>query len=265
MRQFFKIKSERFIEVVELPINRAFLFGDGLFETMVFTNGHFRFHEDHQGRANNGLKKLRIEAIPDLQEVRELLYLTYGENATLRVRWNIFRSGIGKYSPMENDPCEHLIVTDFQTSPRVKNKAYISNSIHVNTSPWAGTKTLNALTYVLANIERQERGMDDVILLDDRGNISEGGSSNIFWVKNNHYFTPSLQTNCIAGIARKQILQQLEKKGFNCEVGTFKAKDIMDADQVFVCNVTGVSYLLNIDGKTFDTRPELTLLSLFEI
>ncbi|EPR67832.1 aminotransferase class IV [Cyclobacterium qasimii] len=265
MRQFFKNKTDGFSEVRELPINRALLFGDGLFETMVFTNGHFRFHEDHQARAIMGLKKLRIESIPDLLKVKELLNITYGKNATLRVRWNIFRSGIGKYSPMENDHCEHLIVTDFQPSPGLKNKAYISNSIQVNASPWAGTKTLNALTYVLANIERKQQGMDDVILLDDKGNISEGGSSNIFWVKNNNYFTPSLQTNCIAGIARKQILDQLKNKGFNCEVGIFKAKDLMDADQVFVSNVTGISYLLNIDGKTFDTRPEPTLLSLFEI
>jgi len=265
MRQFFKNKTDNFSEVEELPINRALLFGDGLFETMVFTNGHFRFHEDHQARATKGLNKLKMETIPDLQKVAQLLKITYGSTSTLRVRWNIFRSGSGKYSPIENTHCEHLIVTDFQPSPAVKNKAYISHSIQVNASPWSGTKTLNALTYVLANIERQERGMDDVILLDDMGNVSEGGSSNIFWVKNNNYFTPSLQTNCIAGIARKQIIDQLKTKGVSCESGIFKAKDLMNADRVFVSNVSGISYLLNIDGKTFDPSPEPALISLFEI
>jgi branched-subunit amino acid aminotransferase/4-amino-4-deoxychorismate lyase len=263
MRQFFKNNTINFSEVQELPINRAFLFGDGLFETMVFTNGRIRFHEDHQERANNGCIKLKIDAEPDLNNVSKLLLNTFGKISTLRVRWNIFRSGIGKYSPMDNKHIEHLVVEDFQASPLVKNKAYISNDIQVNGTPWSGTKTLNALTYVLANIERQEKQMDDVILLDDNGYVSEAGSANIFWVKNNKYYTPSLQTNCIAGIGRKQIINQLKTNGISCQVGAFEKKELMNADQVFVSNVTGISYLQRIDNKIFDTKPESALISLF--
>lgn len=265
MRQFIKLNSEDFTEVDALPINRAFLFGDGIFETMCFINGQFRFQKDHQTRANNGLQKLKIQAQLDLEVIAKMLRNTFGVQEKLRVRWNIYRSGIGKYSPINNSACEHLIVSDFNPTPKTKSKAYISQKVHTNTTAWSGVKTLNALPYIMANIERQEKGMTDVILLDEEGFISEAGSSNIFWVKGGQYYTPSLETNCIAGVSRKQIIGRLKDLEKHCEIGKYKPNDLLEADQVFVSNVTGISYLLNIEGREFDPKPEPELLSLFEI
>ncbi|WP_339902691.1 aminotransferase class IV [uncultured Cyclobacterium sp.] len=265
MRQFFKFNSEDFIEVDTLPVNRAFLFGDGIFETMCFTNGQFRFHKDHQNRADNGRQKLKIQGQLDLEEIAKMLRNTFGATEKLRVRWNIYRSGIGKYSPVENTACEHLIVSDFNPSPTTKSTAYISQKVQTNTTAWSGVKTLNALPYIMANIERQEKGMADVILLDEKGFVSEAGSSNIFWVKGGQYYTPSLATNCIAGVSRKQIITRLKDLNKHCEIGKFKPNDLLEADQVFVSNVTGISYLLKIEDREFDPKPEPELLSLFDL
>ena len=265
MRQFFKFNSEDFIEVDTLPVNRAFLFGDGIFETMCFTNGQFRFHKDHQNRADNGCQKLKIQGQLDLEGIAKMLRNTFGATEKLRVRWNIYRSGIGKYSPVENTACEHLIVSDFNPSPTTKSTAYISQKVQTNTTAWSGVKTLNALPYIMANIERQEKGMADVIILDEKGFVSEAGSSNIFWVKGGQYYTPSLTTNCIAGVSRKQIITRLKDLNKHCEIGKFKPNDLLEADQVFVSNVTGISYLLKIEDREFDPKPEPELLSLFDL
>jgi branched-subunit amino acid aminotransferase/4-amino-4-deoxychorismate lyase len=263
MRQFYKDLTGDFLEVTNLPINRAFLFGDGIFETMVYANGQIRFCEDHQLRVTRGLNNLRFKTHPELSDVTQFLSDTFKTTEQLRVRWNIFRTGIGKYSPEDNTHLEHLMVTELKPAPLTKGKAYISNTIKVNDSAWSGTKTLNALTYIMANIERQELNMDDVILKDANGNISEAGSSNIFWVKDKVYYTPSLATNCIDGIARKQIINQLKTINIPCRSGVFPAEDFLNADQVLTTNVTGVSYLGQIDGKAFDTTPDTRLMSLF--
>ncbi|MDO6436722.1 aminotransferase class IV [Cyclobacterium sp. 1_MG-2023] len=265
MRQFFKSNSKIFTEVDALPLNRALLFGDGIFETMCFINGQFRFHQDHQNRAVNGLQKLKINGELDLEEIGIMLRNIFGTTKMLRVRWNIYRSGIGKYSPIENTACEHLIVSDFNPSPKTKSTAYISQKVHTNTTAWSGVKTLNALHYIMANIERQEKGMADVILLDEKGFVSEAGSSNIFWVKGDQYYTPSLSTNCIAGVSRKQIIGRLKDLEKHCEIGKFKPNDLLKADQVFVSNVTGISYLLKIEDRDFAPKPEPELLSLFDL
>lgn len=263
MRQFFKDLTGDFLEVTNLPINRAFLFGDGIFETMVFADGQIRFFEDHQFRATQGLKRLHFKTHPELRKVTHFISNTFKTKQPLRVRWNIFRAGIGKYSPTENTHLEHLMVNEFKPASLIKNKAYISNNIKVNDSPWSGSKTLNALTYIMANVERQELSMDDVILKDASGNISEAGSSNIFWKKDKVYFTPSLATNCIDGIARRQIIKHLKTMDIPCRSGTFPVEDLLKADQVLTTNVTGVSYLRQIEGKSFDTTPDASLVSLF--
>lgn len=265
MRQFFKFNSENFTEIDALPLNRALLFGDGIFETMCFINGQFRFHEDHQNRAVKGLLKLKIQGELDLEDIAKMLSKTYGTTGKLRVRWNIYRSGIGKYSPSENNACEHLIVSEFNPSPKTKSTAYISQKVHTNKTAWSGVKTLNALPYVMANIERQEKGMADVIILDEEGNVSEAGSSNIFWVKGGKYYTPSLATNCIEGVSRKQIISRLKSLDKPCGIGKYKPHNLLEADQVLVSNVTGISYLLKIEDRDFKPNPDPDLLSLFDL
>jgi branched-subunit amino acid aminotransferase/4-amino-4-deoxychorismate lyase len=263
MRQFYKDLTGNYHEVTTLPVNRAFLFGDGIFETMVFANGQIRFLEDHRARVNRGLRNLRFKTYPELREVTQFLSDTFKTKQPLRVRWNIFRAGTGKYSPEDNTHQEHLMVTELKPAPLTKEKAYVSHTIQVNDSAWPGTKTLNALTYVMANIERQELNMDEVILKDAHGNISEAGSANIFWIKDNVFYTPSLKTNCIDGIARKQIIKRLQAMDIPYRPGFFPEKHLMNADQVFTTNVTGVSYISQIDGCSFNTAPDASLISLF--
>ncbi|SHM93151.1 branched-chain amino acid aminotransferase [Cyclobacterium lianum] len=247
--------------------NRAFLFGDGIFETMVFANGQIRFGKDHQERLMNGFRQLRIsaDAFPDIHRVEALIRELPEGRKSCRVRWNLYRAGSGKYTPSSPGHEESLMLTEFQPAPKVKKAAYFCTSIHLQNSPWANCKTLNALPYVMANLERQEKGMDEVILMDAWGHVSEAGSSNIFWIKNDIYYTPSLEKNCVAGVARKQILRRIAEVGKSCKTGSFSADHLLDADQVFVSNVSGISYIEEIADRRFSCRPVAEIESIFTL
>lgn len=246
--------------------NRGFLFGDGLFETMVFINGKIRFSLDHEARLLEGLKQLGMEKdnLSSIQEIESCLQQYYCENSVLRVRWNVFRDGRGKYTPVMNTTLEDLQIQKMQEAPAVKERAYLSKNVTVPNSPWSHCKTLSALTYVMANRERQQNGMDEVILLNVEGFVCEAGSSNIFWKKDGVYYTPSLQSSCIAGVGRKNVIAHLKSSGENIVEGEFLPIDLLSAEKVMTTNVTGVSYIGEIEGRQFDINLDLRLESVFE-
>jgi branched-subunit amino acid aminotransferase/4-amino-4-deoxychorismate lyase len=247
--------------------NRGFLFGDGLFETMVFTKGKIRFGTQHIERLEEGLRSLALETegLSQLSDIEVLLNEIWGETKNLRVRWNVYRAGLGKYTPEVNQVLESLQIHTFHQTPKIKEKAFFSQNIHIQKTPWSHCKTLSALPYVMANQERKSKGLDEVILTTPDGFICEAGAANLFWVKSGHYFTPSLDTGCIAGVGRSKILNYLEENNIPVSEGLFKMEDLLKADQILTSNVTGISYLQSLENKDFDTNREKGLDSIFEL
>ncbi|MEX0881846.1 MAG: aminotransferase class IV, partial [Cyclobacteriaceae bacterium] len=154
MEQYFSKKRNSFLPISFKNVNRAILFGDGVFETMLYVNGSIRFETDHWKRALQGLKTLKInrENLSSPHDITTWIKEKSKDETLLRIRWNIFRSGLGKYTPLANGCEEILMVTPFHFPPKTKEKAYVSSSISIPKSPWANCKTLNGLHYVMANI-----------------------------------------------------------------------------------------------------------------
>ncbi len=245
--------------------NRGFLFGDGLFETMVFENNVIRFSDDHHERMVLGCATLQLNAsqLSDIAEIERLLINNGFQGLSKRVRWNVYRSGQGKYTPVENGIQESLQISTFSMANPLKSKAAFSSTVRVPFTIWSHCKTINGLHYVIANLERIEKSLDEIILLNDKGYVSEAGSSNIFWVKEGVFYTPSLESSCIAGVSRRVILKKLKDLGISTEEGLFQKTDLMQAERVFTSNVTGISMIENIEGSTFKTSglpPELFML-----
>lgn len=241
--------------------SRAALFGDGIFETMVFTDGKIRFASAHQTRVDQGVKALKLDAtgLSDITEIEKLVNTTVGESRSWRIRWDIFRSGQGKYTPEVNRCSEQLTIQAFSPAPKIKKNAYLSTEIQVHPSPWSHCKTLNCLPYVMANLERKEKNMDEVILTDGNGYLSEAGASNLFWIKSDTFFTPSLRHHAISGVGRAQIVQLLTQNKILFQEGSFTKKDLLEADKVFTSNVTGISFIQHFEHRRYgiDTIPFL--------
>ncbi|MDI1321334.1 MAG: aminotransferase class IV [Algoriphagus sp.] len=253
------------IEIDNFPVpNRAMNFGDGLFETMVFDQDHIRFSNHHIARLHHGLDVLNLDGNNvDFEGLESFLNRNFfGQK--LRIRWNVFRSGSGKYTPQSSSTDQTIQVSKFISAPKTKLTAFISDRIRLFPTAWSACKTLNSLPYILANQERVKAKMDEVILLDYRGFLSEAGSSNLFWRKGGEFFTPSLDCSCLNGIARKVILEELIKLELPIQVGDLLPQELLSAEQVWVCNVTGISYLAQIEQKEYSTERLSIFQNLFE-
>jgi len=257
----FKDKVSNWSEIPDGFHNRGFLFGDGLFETMVFIGGNLKFGEYHFERLFEGCRILGFDpsTLSTIPIIENILAKNFGLEQAFRVRWNVYRSGMGKYTPESEEVKESLQVQPFVTTPKVKQKAFFLENIVVQKSIWSHCKTLNALTYVLANMERKKSSMDEVILCNSEGYVSEAGSANIFWVKEGAFFTPSLNCSCVAGIGRRVLIEKLKASLTNITEGKFLPKDVLKADFVFTTNVTGVSFIGQIGDTIFRTQSEFDL------
>jgi 4-amino-4-deoxychorismate lyase len=255
---FIKNKNQfpKWSQVIEIPVpNRAMNFGDGLFETMVFDGEQIHFGSLHLERLVRGFEVLKMDSSAiDLDELESFLKEHFlGQK--LRVRWNLYRAGSGKYTPISNAVSETIQIASFVPAPIEKKSSFISSKVKLFPTLWSGCKTLNALPYILANLERQEAKMEEVILLDYRGFLSEAGASNLFWRKGDRVFTPSLACGCLDGIARKVILKEFFKQKIQIDIGEFLPSELDDADQVWTSSVLGISYLNQIGSQKYSTEP----------
>jgi branched-chain amino acid aminotransferase len=112
-------------------------------------------------------------------------------------------------------------------------------------SPLAGVKTISWLGSVWAVAEAQREGFDEVVLLNERGEVSECTAANIFAAKGDKVLTPPLNSGCLEGVTRGVLTEVAGEAGVSVVEQTLHLEDLYAADEVFVTstnrNVIGVS------------------------
>lgn len=240
---------------LRLPItNRAFQFNDGFFETIIVANGKLRFWSDHQVRMQAAAQVLKLE-LPqtivsgDVEE--KLLQLAVHNKAANygRIKLKVWRSGSGLYTPETNQAEWLATITPATPTATTPLHIGICQTVTTNYSPYSFFKGPNTLLYVMAGIEKTEKGFDDMLLLSRQNQVSELISSNIFWLKDDVLFTPSLETGCVSGIVRSNILRWAQKAEIKTKEVYFNVNSLLKADAVFAGNVTGLRSIDIINGE----------------
>ena len=250
-----------YIESASLTLeitNRGFLYADGLFETIIAKDGRIQYIKDHIERLHRGMRIFKMTVSPLLSQEKLEEYINgLVQNNRLneaRIKVLVWRKPGGLFIP-ETDEIEFLIqCNDIKQQAIKARKTDFCNSISLHESIYSEFKRISSLPYVLAGVELKERGLDDLILLDNEGNVSECIYSNIFWKKGNKYFTPSLDTGCIAGVRRKNIIQRLKQTSIEIEEVRNKPGDLLSADHVFSTNVAGIYPIIEIGGQKFKSN-----------
>ena len=92
------------------------------------------------------------------------------------------------------------------------------------------------------------------------GELTEGGASNIFFVKNKTIFTPKLSPNILPGITRHQVIKIINDQKLNFEEGSYGIDDLKEASSIWFTSTTkgivGVEEIVNLETK-INTECEL--------
>ena len=244
-----------------LPLpNRGLAFGDGFFETLVFTAGHLRLAADHLARMQRASEALYLnlpEALATAAALEATLARLMQANALpdARLRLQLWRAGTGRYTPSTN-AAEWLATAEpFATDDSPVAMADFARETHSLHSPLSFCKGPQAWLYVRAAHERQQRGLDEIILCNAVGHVAEAGAAAIFWIKDEVLFTPALETGCVAGVRRAQVLRAARLAGVECREGLFEKETLLNADGAFLANVAAIRALRSIQNVVFPALP----------
>ncbi|MBK9287834.1 MAG: aminotransferase class IV [Flavobacteriales bacterium] len=225
--------------------NRAFHYADGLFESIRVVNGKACFLDAHWTRLVEGMKVLRIEQPSGLDRARWALPVATGGACGMpnaRARLTVFRDSPGYFRPRSHEggftlelkpvPSPNFILNHqgltVDLYPEMR-KAVNMLSVH---------KTLNCQLYVMASLWCMERGLDDCLLQNDRGNIIESSGGNLFIVSNGVLYTPSLADGCLGGIMRMQIINLAIANGIKVYECSLNPQNLLAADELFFTNAS---------------------------
>ncbi len=218
------------------PMDHGFTVGDGVFEALkVFEGTPFalRRHLERLGHSATGLGLPPL----DQEHVREAVITTIQSNehmplARARITYTAGPSPLGSPRADFIEPTLLVVVAPMhmregpavlQTVPWTRNER----------SAIAGLKTTSYADNVVALAYAHERGADEAVFADTRGNLCEGTGSNVFVVHDGLVRTPALSTGCLAGITRNLLLEWSE-----VVEAEFPMADLLTADEVFLTSST---------------------------
>lgn len=229
------------------PGQAGLICGWGLFTTARIVRGEAFAYERHWRRLEKDAALTRLPMAYSGAKVRVLLQEVIRANevkegcARIYLVWNT----VGSWRSDEKMPDVDLLITtaDLPKFPETVRLTVREQGRHA-ASPLAGVKTISWLNSVWAAGEAQRAGFDEVVLLNERGEVSECTAANIFAVKGEKVITPPLSSGCLEGVTRGILMEIASEAATSVVEQTMRPEDLYGADEVFVTstnrNVIGV-------------------------
>ena len=229
------------------PGQGGLICGWGLFTTVRIVRGEAFAYERHWRRLEKDAALIRLPLIYSGARVRVQLQELIRTNrvkegcARIYLVWNT----VGSWKSDEKMAEVDLVIAtaDLPHYPEMVRLALREHGRHA-ASPLAGVKTISWLDSVWAAEEAKREGYDEVVLLNERGEVTECTAANIFAVRNDKVITPPLSSGCLEGVTRGVLMEIAAEAGTTVVEQAMRPEDLYAADEVIITstnrNVIGV-------------------------
>lgn len=240
------------------PFDAVVQGGDAVWEGLRLYAGRVFKLDEHLARLRRSAHALAFATVPSDDEIIEQIRRTLEANEMIdgvHIRLTLTR-GVKITSGMDprlNQDGPTLIVLAEHKSP-----VYDESGISLITSSVRRARPdsldpkihhNNLLTSILAKIEANVAGVDDALMLDDRGFVAETNATNVFLVCDAVVRTPTTRA-CPEGITRATVLELCAAEGIPYEVGDWSLTDVYNSDEVFVTGTMGgLAPVISVDGR----------------
>ena len=254
-----------------LTQNRAFLYGDGVFETVKVINNKILFLEDHYFRLMSSMRVIRMEipmnfTMEYLEKQILALVNKNGLSASSRARITVYRNDGGYYLPQNNTVSFLIHAVALQNTlyavEKMNYEVDLYKDFYITKQLLSSIKTTNKIINITGSIFANENGLDNCLLLNDSKNVVEALHGNLFMVLDSKLITPPVSEGCLNGVMRKQIIS-LAKKIKNLEVveAAISPFDLQKAEELFITNVIkGIQPITQYRKKSFVSKVSVQLL-----
>jgi len=248
-----------------LTNNRAFLYGDGVFETVKILDGKILYAEDHYFRLMASMRVVRMEIPMNFtmeyfeEQILSLARAT-GLDVSSRARITVYRNDGGYYLPSDNNVSFLVAVTALDKQLyAIEDRDYevdLYKDFYVTKQLLSSIKSTNKLLNVTASIFAKENDLDNCFVLNDTKNVIEALQGNVFMLMGNKLITPPVSEGCVNGVMRRQLLALAKKiAGIEVVEEIISPFDLQKADELFITNVImGIQPVTKYRKKEFTTR-----------
>lgn len=245
--------------------NRAFRYGDVVFETLRVHRGRILFWERHHQRLLSGMAVLQmaVASLPPAQALYNSIIHLVVKNRIFydaRIRLTVYRKGAGLYTPERMQVSWLIEATDLQqTGYGFADKGLpigIFSGLPKLAGPLSPFKTGASQSYVVAGIHAREQGWDDVLVVNGQGLVIESFNSSLFWVKDEVVYTPLVSSGCIDGVLHRELQQLAGQEGIKwVESPGAREAELLDADEIFLGNViAGIRWVAAYKNRRYFAR-----------
>ncbi|HCU25345.1 MAG TPA: hypothetical protein DF383_10020 [Deltaproteobacteria bacterium] len=248
-------------EVTLWTLDRSYLYGEGLFETLKASQGFIPFLPEHLQRLFHGMEVLRMRFEISASKIEFALYQTLHHNrlkdAYLRLMVSRENREIGS---MEIGEGSNVVVLarPFEKPPlRLYTEgmsAQLVEDFKIFPDPLCQVKSTNYLRPLLAHRMARESGYDEALLLNTFGNLAEGATGNLFIFDGKKILTPPLSEGPLPGVTRQVVLELMKKNYLDYEEGPIKMADLLAAEEAFFTNsIKEIAPLTSVNDKPIGT------------
>src|SRR6056297_849175 len=250
-----------YIEHTEAKVSvgdRAFVFGDGIYEVVRIVNGRFFMEDEYMIRMDEGLVGLKIQMSQDHRDnisdiSRKLVSMNGLEKGqakvyiqiTLGVAWP--RTHTFPDPPVE--PTVYLSAEPFTPHKDLHEKGV--DAVTVSDVRWSrcNLKTVNLLPNTLAKQEARDRGVNSAVMIRD-GVITESPNANIFAVKDGVLRTYPATNYILNGITRQAVLTIANEENIDVKLQPVREHELFDMDELFFTGTTtDIQPVVEVNGR----------------
>jgi branched-chain amino acid aminotransferase group I len=249
------------------PFDHGFLYGYGLFETMRAYNSHIFRLDSHLTRLccsaeSIGLTHDVLTTDGEEQSLKAACMAALEANKLkdARIRLTV-SAGEGDMTPDPSSCSNPTILISVHNLPPLPPEKYeegykgtVSSLRRNSQSPLSRLKSTCYMENILARTAARASGYDEAILLNEKGYVAEGTTTNIFLVSNGELITPSLESGVLPGITRGAVLEIAGASNIRASERLVKLEDLIEAQEAFLTNsILEVMPLISVEGKPVGT------------
>lgn len=232
-------------------VDRGFLFGDGVFTTVLVEDGRVVFIDDHLNRLEDHARKIGIEP-PNihLDVISELIK----KNRATSGRWRLRITMTGGNNPEIYLPTRQMgqflmLLRPIPNAP----KDPLSLCVYPErvSTPLAKIKTLSYLNRVWLRDFAIKKGFHDSLILDPDQYVLEGSMANLFWIQKKNFYFPSKKLPYLMGITLEYLIRAARVLGFNVKEEKATLGDLKGSSLFLSCSLLGFHPISKIENQTF--------------
>ena len=240
---------------VRVPaMDRAFLFGDAVYEVIRIFGGRLWRLDDHMSRLQRGLTELSIDFA--IETLKERLFSTVSNSGEKEaIAYIQITRGVGPrrfhHFPADAKPNCLVFVERFDDPAALQRKSG-AKAVTAKDIRWQRNdlKVTSLLANCLAAQSAQSQGCMEAVMIDRDGLVTEGSRTSVFGVKDGKVLVSPNGPIVLPGITKKQVIELCQKGGIPTSEQRIREAALFDLDELFITGTTiQIVPLISLDGN----------------